>query len=223
MVLDMADKVLKLILFGAPGAGKGTLAGHIKKSLPNIVHISTGDLLRDNIAKKTEIGMKAKTFMDSGKLVPDEIVIGMVNARINETDAVKNGFMLDGFPRTLNQAKELDKITKIDIICVIDIPRSVLKERILGRRSCPKCNKIYNIYNPGLAPKKEGICDVDGEKLIQRSDDNEETFNKRMDTYESQSVPCIQYYKDTKKKIKNVDGTKTMNMTEKDIKKLLDL
>jgi len=214
--------ILKLILFGAPGAGKGTLAGQIKKVLPNICHISTGDLFRENIKNQTPIGKKAKEYMDAGKLVPDEVVIGMVKDRLAQGDVKQWGFMLDGFPRTLEQAQALDKVTSIDKVFVLEISKQVLKERILGRRSCTKCGKIFNIYNADLKPKKEGICDACGEKLMQRSDDNEETFEKRMKTYEDQSVPCIAYYGD-KKIVKNVDSTKTMQMTENDIKKLLGL
>jgi adenylate kinase len=214
--------ILKLILFGAPGAGKGTLAGQIKKVLPNIVHISTGDLFRENMKNQTPIGKKAKEFIDAGKLVPDEVVIGMVKDRLNQGDVKQWGFMLDGFPRTMEQAEALSKVTGIDKVLVLEISKKELKDRILGRRSCTKCGKIYNVFNPDLKPKKEGICDACGEKLMQRSDDNEETFEKRMKTYEEQSVPCIKYYTD-KKVVKTVDSTKTMQMTEKDIKKLLGL
>ncbi|MHA1820879.1 MAG: adenylate kinase family protein [Promethearchaeota archaeon] len=214
---------MKVILFGAPGAGKGTLAGHIKKVLPDIVHISTGDLFRDNVKNQTEIGKKAKEYMDAGKLVPDEIVVGMVKNRFDQDDVKKNGFLLDGFPRTVHQAEELLKITDIDFVLVINTPREELLKRILGRWSCPKCGAIYNIYNPELAPKKEGICDKCGTPLVHRSDDTEETLNKRIDTYEEQSVPCIQFFKDNNITIKEVDGLTTASMTPDKIKELLEL
>ncbi|MHA1339012.1 MAG: adenylate kinase [Promethearchaeota archaeon] len=214
---------MNIMLFGAPGAGKGTLAGQIKKVFKNIVHISTGDLFRENVRQQTPIGKKAKEYMDAGKLVPDEVVIGMVKERINKEDVKKYGFMLDGFPRTVNQAKELLKLTTIDLILVIEVPREELIKRIVGRISCPKCGKIYNKFNPDLMPKNEGICDVCGVELIHRSDDNEETINKRIDTYESQSLPCIDFFKQKGLKIKIVDGTKTTKMSEQDIKSLLEI
>jgi len=214
---------MKIILFGAPGAGKGTLAEHIKRIFPNIVHISTGDLFRENVRLKTPIGMKAKEYMDSGKLVPDEIVIGMVKDRINKEDVKKYGFMLDGFPRTVNQCEELLRLTSIDLILVIEVPRQELINRIVGRISCPKCGKIYNKFNAELAPKKDNICDVCNLELIHRSDDNEETVIKRIEVYESQSLPCINFFKQKNLKIKKVDGTKTAKLTEREIKDLLYL
>ena len=134
------------VLFGAPGAGKGTLAGKIKNFSP-VVHISTGDLFRANIKGDTPIGKEAKSFIDSGRLVPDSVVIDMVKDRIAQDDVKQNGCMLDGFPRTLDQSKALSNIASLDVVVVIDIPKGDLKNRILGRYSCPKCGKIYNIYN----------------------------------------------------------------------------
>ena len=215
----MANK--NLVLFGAPGAGKGTLAGKIKK-VSTVVHISTGDLFRENIKNGTEIGKKAKGFMDAGKLVPDEVVIGMVKERIAKEDVVKNGFMLDGFPRTLEQAKALDAVAKIDRVLVIDIAKEDLKKRILGRWSCPKCGKIYNIYNNELKPKVEGKCDTCANTALEhRSDDNEETFEKRWATYLSQSDDVIKYYESKKGLVVRVDGNKTMSYKEDEIKKMI--
>ncbi len=212
---------MKLVLFGAPGAGKGTLAGHIKKILPDIAHISTGDLFRYNMKNNTPIGLKAKEYINAGQLVPDEVVIGMVKDRLAQDDA-KDNFMLDGFPRTVNQAKELEKITELDFVFVIEVPREVLLNRILGRLSCTKCGKIYNKFNPELNPKKEGICDDCGAELSHRSDDNEETLNSRIDTYETQSVPCITLFNE-KGIVKKVDGTRTMHMSGDEIKNLLGM
>jgi adenylate kinase len=210
-----------IVLFGAPGSGKGTLADKIKKILP-VVHVSTGDLLRENVRGGTEVGKKAKEFMDKGKLVPDEMVIAMVKDRISKDDVKKNGFMLDGFPRTLEQAQALDKVAKIDAVLVIEIKKEDLRKRILGRRSCTKCGKIYNIYNERLMPKKEGVCDIDGTKLLQRDDDNEVTFEKRWNTYIGQSDSVINYYGKKAGLVRRVDGTRTMDMSEAELKKALE-
>jgi len=209
-----------IVLFGAPGSGKGTLADKIKKILP-VVHVSTGDLLRENVRGGTEVGKKAKEFMDQGKLVPDDIVITMVKDRISKDDVKKNGFMLDGFPRTVEQAQALDKVAKMDAVVVIDIKKEDLRKRILGRRSCTKCGKIYNIYNEKLNPKKEGVCDIDGSKLLQRDDDNEVTFEKRWNTYIGQSDGVINYYSKRPGMVRHVDGTRTMEMSEGELKKVL--
>ena len=209
-----------IVLFGAPGAGKGTLAEKIKKILP-VMHISTGDLLRENVRAGTETGKKAKGFMDAGKLVPDDIVIAMVRDRISKDDVKKNGFMLDGFPRTLEQAQALDKVARIDAVVVIDIKKEELRKRILGRRSCPKCGKIYNIYNPQLQPKKEGFCDIEGAPLLHRDDDNEDTFEKRWNTYIGQSDGVINYYSKKPGMVRHVDGTRTMSISEDELKKIL--
>ena len=211
------------VLFGAPGAGKGTLAGKIKGFSP-VIHISTGDLFRANIKGGTPIGKEAKSFIDSGRLVPDSVVIDMVKDRIAQNDVKQNGFMLDGFPRTLDQAKSLSDIAKLDIVVVIDIPKEDLKKRILGRWSCPKCGKIYNIFNDELKPKVEGKCDACTDtKLTHRSDDNEETFEKRWNTYLSQSEEVINYYSETSGLVQKIDGRKTMSYTEEELKSILNV
>ncbi|MBM4250247.1 MAG: nucleoside monophosphate kinase [Euryarchaeota archaeon] len=209
-----------IVLFGAPGAGKGTLADKIKKVFP-VVHVSTGDLLRENVRRGTEVGKKAKGFMDQGKLVPDDIVIAMVRERIGKDDARKSGFMLDGFPRTVEQAQALDKVARIDAVLVIDIKKEDLRKRILGRRSCTKCGKIYNIYNERLRPKREGFCDNDGTKLMQRDDDNEDTFEKRWNTYLGQSEHVIDYYSKKAGLVRRLDGTRTMDLSEEELRKAL--
>ncbi|WP_457559216.1 adenylate kinase [Candidatus Harpocratesius sp.] len=212
-----------IVLFGAPGAGKGTLAGKIKK-FSSVVHISTGDLFRANIKNETPIGKEAKSYIDAGQLVPDSVVIGMVKDRIDQPDVKENGFMLDGFPRTLEQAKALDEIASLDVVVVIEIAKEDLKKRILGRRSCPKCGKIYNIYNDELKPKKEGYCDVcENTTLVQRSDDNEETFEKRWNTYLSQSEAVIDYYSKNEGLVQKIDGTRTMSYTEAELRSILKM
>ncbi len=213
----------KLILFGAPGAGKGTLAGLIKKFNKDIVHISTGDLFRDNIKNGTEIGKKAKKYMDDGKLVPDDVVIGMVKDRLEKDDVKKHGFMLDGFPRTLAQAKALDAVTKIDTVAVVDIEKQELKNRILGRWNCTKCGKIYNMFNDKLKPRVDGKCDDCGAALAHRDDDNEATFEKRWNTYVEQSSDVIKFYDQRPGLVKHVDSTNMLGYTTDKIKKMLDL
>lgn len=211
---------MKIVLFGAPGAGKGTLAGKIKKILPDIPHISTGDLFRYNVKNQTPIGKKAKEYMDAGKLVPDEVVIDMVEDRFTRDDVKKHGYLLDGFPRTLSQAEKLDEIAEVDYVLVVEVPRKELLERILGRISCPKCNEIYNKYS--MPPMEEGICDKCGAELEHRSDDTEETLNARIDTYEANADPIIEFYK-VKGLVKYVDGTRTMHITEDEIKSILEM
>ena len=147
----------KIILFGPPGAGKGTFSGQIKKVLPDIAHVSTGDIFRENLKKETPLGLKAKEYMDKGELVPDEVTIGMVKERLNKEDAIENGFILDGFPRTLLQAKSLSEFSDIDLFLLLEVSRDIITKRILGRYSCKSCGEIYNKYT--LPPKKEGICD----------------------------------------------------------------
>ncbi len=212
--------MVNIVLFGPPGAGKGTLAEIIKK-FSKIAHISTGDLFRENVKNNTPIGQEAKKYMDAGKLVPDSVVIGMVKDRLAKDDVKKNGFMLDGFPRTLDQAKELDKVTKLNVVAVLDIDKQSLKERILGRYNCPKCNRIYNIYKDSLKPKVEGKCDDCKVALTHRADDNEETFEKRWNTYQEQSTDALKYYEKKKGLVKHVDSNKILKFTEKDVQGLL--
>jgi len=136
----------KIILFGPPGAGKGTFSAQIKKVLSNIIHISTGDIFRENLKNETPLGIKAKTYMDKGELVPDDVTIDMVQERLHREDVKQNGFILDGFPRTLSQANALMNITDIDLLLLLEVPRDIILKRILGRYSCKKCNALYNIY-----------------------------------------------------------------------------
>jgi adenylate kinase len=193
----VASDQLNVILLGAPGAGKGTQAERIvaRYGLP---HISTGEMLRAAVAQGTEMGRAAQRYMNAGELVPDEVVIGVVRDRLAEPDTA-NGFLLDGFPRTIEQARRLDEILAetgraITRVVLIDVPEDELVQRISGRRSCTGCGKLYNVtFDP---PRVEGVCDVCGAALMQRADDNEETVRNRLAVYQTQTAPLIGYYID---------------------------
>ena len=212
---------MKIIMLGAPGAGKGTQAKKIAAKY-QIPHISTGDIFRANIKGGTELGMKAKTFMDQGMLVPDEITIGMLMDRIHEEDC-KNGYVLDGFPRTIPQAESLTEALKgmgeaIDYAVNVDVPDENIVSRMGGRRACVACGATYHVeFN---APKTEGVCDTCGEKLVLRDDDKPETVQKRLNVYHEQTQPLIDYYKNAGV-LKEVDGTKNMEAVFLDIVSIL--
>ncbi|MHA1256838.1 MAG: adenylate kinase [Promethearchaeota archaeon] len=217
----------KLVLFGPPGAGKGTLASYIKKVLLNIAHISTGDIFRENLKNETPLGLKAKGYMDKGELVPDDVVIDMVRDRLNQDDVKQHGFLLDGFPRTLAQAEALSTITEVDLLLLLDLDRSIITKRILGRFGCPECGEIYNKYT--LQPKAQTgenkwTCDKCGAEIEfkQRSDDTEETLKNRLDAYEKNAKPVIEYY-EKQGLVKKVDAEHTLDLTEDDIKKIIGL
>ena len=187
---------MRLLIMGAPGAGKGTQAVFIKNAY-NIPHISTGDMFRNAIKNATPLGVMAKSYIDKGLLVPDSVTIGLVKERLSEADCAK-GFILDGFPRNLFQAEELDKIlaelgVKLDACLNIDVDQKVLTDRIVGRRVCPKCGASFHIEN--LKPKVEGICDYCGAQLIQRKDDTLETVTPRLEVYNTSTAPLLDYYK----------------------------
>lgn len=201
---------MKIIMLGAPGAGKGTQAKRIAAKY-EIPHISTGDIFRANIKNGTELGKKAKTFMDQGLLVPDELVVDLVVDRVNQEDCSK-GYVLDGFPRTIPQAEALDKALaaqgqKMDYAIDVDVPDQNIIQRMGGRRACVGCGATYHLVY--AAPKTEGICDTCGAELILRDDDKPETVEKRLGVYHEQTQPLIDYY--TKAGIlKTVDGTVEM-------------
>jgi len=186
---------MKVVLLGAPGAGKGTQCKSIVVRY-NLLHLSSGDILRQERAERSDLGKKAQSYMDSGALVPDEIIIEMMAKAIKKAPA--DGFILDGFPRTVNQAVELDKALaasrqQIDAVLNLQIDDNVVSQRITGRRSCPKCGAVYHVEN--LKPKTEGICDNDGTELVQRSDDTQEVLNNRLEAYHRQTEPLVDYYK----------------------------
>lgn len=197
---------MKLVILGPPGAGKGTQAESIIEKY-NIPHISTGDIFRENIKNETELGKKAKGYMDKGLLVPDEVVIEIVEDRLQREDC-KDGFLLDGFPRTVQQAVSLDAMldrmgTKLDRVVNIEVDPKILVERAVGRRICKTCGATYHVkFNP---PIVEGVCDKDSTSLIQRADDTEETVSTRIKVYLDQTTPLIDYYK-AQSLLLNVDG-----------------
>lgn len=213
---------MNIILLGAPGAGKGTQAEKICEYC-HIPQISTGNIIRAAMRDGTEAGKKAQEFVNAGKLVPDAVVIEMVNERLKQDDC-KNGFILDGFPRTIIQARELESIAKefgfdIDAVINIDVPSEKLIKRLSGRRTCKDCGTTYHVvFNP---PKTEGVCDKCGGELYQRPDESEEAVQVRLDTYEKQTRPLIDYYT-MKGELTNVNGDQSMDAVYADIKKNLE-
>lgn len=212
---------MKIIMLGAPGAGKGTQAKKIAGKY-GIPHISTGDIFRANIKEGTELGEKAKVYMDQGLLVPDELVVNLVVDRVQHEDC-KNGYVLDGFPRTIPQAEELDQALvkfndSIDYAINIEVPDENIVNRMSGRRACVGCGATYHVIN--AAPKRENICDVCGGELILRDDDKPETVLKRLSVYHKQTKPLIKYYAD-KNILVNVDGTLNLEEVFKAIVKIL--
>lgn len=208
---------MKLILLGAPGAGKGTQAEVICKIL-NIPAISTGNILKSAMKNETPLGLKAKSFIDNGQLVPDDVIIDIVKARIQEEDC-KNGFLFDGFPRTLTQAEAPDQMgVSIDRVINIRVSDEMILRRISGRRSCAACGAVYHIENK--KPKQNNICDICGENLVVRSDDEPQTVQKRLQVYRIQTKPLEKYYAD-KGLLSEVDGEKDAAQTTKDILEVL--
>ncbi len=199
---------MKIVMLGAPGAGKGTQAKMIAERY-QIPHISTGDIFRMNIKNGTELGKEAKTYMDAGKLVPDELTVKILLDRVSNEDC-KNGYVLDGFPRTIPQAEvltdALNKLNdKIDYAINVDVPDENIVNRMGGRRSCPSCGQVYHVVH--MPPKQEGVCDKCGAGLVQRDDDKPETVSQRLTVYHDQTQPLIEYYEKAGV-LKNVDGTK---------------
>lgn len=215
-------KWLNLILMGLPGAGKGTQAEKINETY-HIPHISTGDMFRLAIKEGTELGQKAKEYMDQGALVPDDVTIGIVKERLAKDDC-KDGFLLDGFPRTVAQAEALQSLLSdmnesIDYVLRVEVPEEHLVERLAGRRICPTCGTTYHIlYNP---PQQEGICDNDGSQLIQREDDQAETVKNRLEVNVEQMKPLLDYYHD-RGYLVTIDGDQEIDHVFKDIQSTIE-
>jgi adenylate kinase len=215
----MREGKIVVILFGPPGSGKGTQGKMIAEEI-GIPHIATGDIMRQAISDGTELGLKVKEFVGKGLLVPDEIVIQVIEERLKKDDT-KNGFILDGFPRTIPQAVALDELfQKINIqnykVIWLDVPDEEIVKRISGRRTCKNCQAVYNIYfNP---PKVNGICDVCGGELFIREDDKEEKVKKRLEVFREQTLPLIDYYQKKGKKIIKVSGVGSVDEIKEKIK-----
>ena len=200
---------MNLILLGAPGAGKGTLAALLIEKM-GVPSVSTGNILREAIANQTELGRQAKQYMDAGQLVPDQLVIDLLRDRIAQDDC-RNGFILDGFPRTIPQAEALDQIADIDCALSLEVPDEVIAGRMTGRRVCLKCGATYHVKaNP---PKAEGVCDQCGDRLQIRKDDKPEVVQHRLETYHQQTEPLKDYY-GAQGKVKSIDGAQGIHQTE---------
>lgn len=218
----MAKKMLRAVLLGPPGAGKGTQAAKVIEKY-NVPHISTGDIFRANIKEGTELGKKAQGYINEGKLVPDELVVDLVTDRLQQDDC-KDGFLLDGFPRTILQAEQLDEFLskngqKLDIVLNFKVRKDVLIERIAGRRVCKSCGASFHVVN--VPPKKEGICDRCGGELIQRKDDNRETVENRINVYESETAVLIGYY-EKQGVLVDFDGEKSHEEVFADVVKAIE-
>lgn len=212
---------MKIIMLGAPGAGKGSQASRIAKEY-QLPHISTGDIFRANLKEETELGKRAKSFMDKGELVPDDITIAMLLDRIHKEDC-KNGYILDGFPRTIPQAEALKealakKDEKIDLALDVEASDELIIKRMAGRRTCPACGAIYHIVT--LPPKTEGICDRCGADLIQRKDDNEETVKNRLKIYHEVTEPLISYYQ-KEGILEEIDGAEELDKVFEKVKRII--
>lgn len=213
---------MNIVIMGPAGSGKGTVSSAIVEKF-GVTHISTGDMFRANIANNTPLGLKAKAYMDQGKLVPDEVTIEMLADRLSQGD-LKNGYLLDGFPRTLDQAKAFETLEQrldqpIDVVLSMVLPLDMLVKRITGRRVCPKCGASYHVVN--ARPKVDGICDVCGTPLIQRGDDTEEKLMVRLAEHDRNTAPVIAYY-ETKGLVKEVDASKSILEVEAQVCEILD-
>lgn len=210
---------MNIIFLGAPGAGKGTQSAVIAEKL-NIPTISTGAIIRNALKNGTEMGLAAKSYMDKGELVPDDVVLGIIKERIAESDC-KNGYILDGFPRTIPQAEALDKMNiNIDYVIEIDVPDSEILQRLSGRRVCENCTAVYHITaNP---PKQDGVCDECANALSTRRDDHEDTIKARLEVYHSETEPLVDFYRN-KGQFYKIDGLKHIDVITEDIMKIMDI
>ena len=212
---------MNLLIIGAPGTGKGTMSEKLIAEY-GVVHISTGDMLRESVAAQTEVGLKAKSYMDAGKLVPDEVIHEIILERLGKND-IESGFLMDGYPRTLAQAEDLDVILnalnkKIDCVLNLELDKNVLIDRITGRRICPECKSVYHIKS--MPPKSEGICDNCGASLITRKDDTVESLSVRLEAYHDSTKPVIEYYA-SKGLVHNINSDQKPEAVFADIQKVL--
>lgn len=211
---------MRLILLGAPGAGKGT-QGALLAQRHDIPHVSTGDLLRDAVRRGTPLGQEARKFMDAGELVPDDVILGLVR---DVMDTSESGFVLDGFPRTDAQAEGLDQLLDelgltLDAVLVLEVPDDVLIKRISGRRSCPQCEAVYNVYFE--PPEVAGVCDRCGSALVERGDDDARTVARRLEVYRQQTRPLIDYYRATDRPVLVLDGRQPVEAVQASITEAL--
>lgn len=215
---------MNLILLGAPGAGKGT-QGALLATRQGMARISTGDLLRDAVRRGTPLGQRAKGYMDAGELVPDAVILDLVREVLVSSPAGGGGFIFDGFPRTIPQAEALDRLLgelkqPLDAVIVIDVPDEVLVQRLSGRRTCPSCGAVYNIYFE--PPREPGICDNCGGALAERADDTAETVRHRLEVYRRQTAPLIAYYRGSATPVRQVNGDLPTAEVEREIARVLE-
>ncbi len=212
---------MNLVLFGPPGAGKGT-QGTVLAEPRGLMKISTGDILRDAVRAGTELGLQAKKFMDAGELVPDSVILGLVREAIQDAGS---GFIMDGFPRTIAQAEGVDAMLSemgknIDAVIILDVPDETLVQRLSGRRSCPNCGAVYNVFFE--KPKNDEKCDRCDSELVQRVDDKRDTVVRRLEVYKQQTAPIIDYYKQRGARVQFVDGDRPVDQVQSDILRILD-
>jgi adenylate kinase len=207
---------MNLILFGPPGAGKGTQGELLAKRF-GLSRLSTGDLLRDAVRRRTPLGLEAKRYMDAGDLVPDDVILGLIREQLEQDGA---GFLFDGFPRTTPQAEELDRLladagAPLHGVLVLDVPDDSLVRRLAGRRSCPKCGRVYNVHSE--PPHRPGRCDACGTELVQRDDDREDTVRHRLGVYRAQTEPVLDYYRGTATPVSHFDGDRPVDQVHEDL------